>query len=250
MSLKRILVGGTTVALLAFSASGARAETKIQQLEDQIQQIQQNYQSQLQTLQQQVDQLKEQQRMTAEQAEVVRQQATATQAEVKKASGLGGTYHVGGVTLKVGGFIESATIFRTSNETSDVGSNLSAGIPFNHVGAAPNNYGLSEFRESARQSRLSLEATGKPDDVTTLTAYWENDWLGQGGTANSNESNSYNLRMRHLFLQYDRSDWNFNLLAGQTWSLTTLDSSGLDPFKVVTPLTIDAQYNVGFNWMR
>ena len=263
MSLKLTLIGGVAVgALLAFTAGSVHAQTSdrrtsVQVLENQIQQLQQNYQSQIQNLQIQVDRLKNQQRQKAEQAEMVREQAARTQAEVKKAStgGLKGTYHVGGVTLTVGGFIESATIYRSSNETADVGSILGSngagnGIPFGTGQTTGNNRGLGEFRESARQSRLSLLATGKPDDVTTLTAYWENDFLGQGDTANSNESNSYNLRMRHAFMEYDRSDWRFNLLAGQTWSLATLDGAALDPFKVVTPLSIDAQYNVGFNWMR
>lgn len=246
MVLKRILVGGAAVALLAFSANGASAQTKLQQLEDQIQQIQQNYQSQIQTLQQQVDQLKEQQRMTAEQAEVVRQQASQVQAEMKKSSGMGGTYHIGGVTLKVGGFIESATIFRSSNQTSDVATGLNTAVPF-----GPNtNSHLSEFRESARQSRLSLLATGQPDEVTNLTAYFETDFLGMASTANSNQSNSYNLRMRQAFAEYDRKDWGFSLAGGQMWSLATLETSGLYPRNEATPLTIDANYNVGFNWLR
>jgi hypothetical protein len=261
MSLKRNLIGGVVaIGLLACGPGGAHAQSKIDKLEDQIQAQQQ----QVQELKEQLQELKEQQRQQAEQAEVVRNQAAQAAAEVKKANsgGLAGTYHVGGVTLKVGGFIESATIYRSSNETADVGSvlgsNKNGGIPFNNVflgtagaaGPGVNNYGLSEIRESARQSRLSLLASGNPDSSSTLIAYWENDFLGQGGTANSNESNSYNLRMRHAFLEYDRSDWGVNLLAGQTWSLATLDGHALDPFKVVTPLSIDAQYNVGYTWMR
>jgi hypothetical protein len=261
MSLKRNLIGGgVAIGLLAFGPGGAHAQSKIDKLEDQIQAEQQ----QVQELKEQLLELKEQQRQQAEQAEVVRNQAAQVAAEVKKADsgGLGGTYHVGGVTLKVGGFIESATIYRSGNETADVGSvlgsNKNGGIPFNFAffgtagAAAPgvNNHNIAEVRESARQSRLSLMASGNPDPNTTLIAYWENDFLGQGGTANSNESNSYNLRMRHAFMEYDRKDWDLNLLAGQTWSLATLDGHGLDPLKVITPLSIDAQYNVGFNWMR
>ena len=40
------------------------------------------------------------------------------------------------------------------------------------------------------------------------------------------------------------------LLAGQTWSLLTLDAKGIIPRTEVTPLTIDAQYVPGFNWAR
>src|SRR6185312_16191989 len=109
MSFKRSLVSGVAVgALLALTAGAAMAQDSptVRKLENQIQQLQQNYQSQIQSLQSQVDQLKEQQRMNAEQAEVVRNQAAQAAAEVKRASagggGLNGTYHVGGVTLKIG----------------------------------------------------------------------------------------------------------------------------------------------------
>lgn len=248
MSLRRILAGSAAAAaLLAFTAGGANAQSKIQQLEDQIQQIQQTYQGQIQGLQSQVDQLKEQQRMQAEQAEVVRQQAAQVEQEYKKASsGMGGTYHIGGVTLKIGGFIESATIYRSSTQTSDVATGLNTAVPF-----GPNTKShLNEFRESARQSRLSLLAYGEPDAVTKLTAYFETDFLGMASTANSNQSNSYNLRLRQAFAEYDRKDWGFSLAGGQMWSLATLETSGLYPRNEAVPLTIDANYNVGFNWLR
>ncbi len=86
--------------------------------------------------------------------------------------------------------------------------------------------------------------------MTHLSAYFESDFLGAAPTANSNESNSYNLRLRQAFAEYDRSDWGFSLAGGQMWSLATLETSGLYPRNEAVPLTIDAQYNVGFNWMR
>jgi hypothetical protein len=254
MSLGRNLVGGVAVcALLAVTAGAAEAQDSptVRKLESQIKQLQQNYQTQIEGLQSQVDQLKEQQRMNAEQAEVVRNQAAQAAAAVKQASsggvgGLNGTYHVGGVTLKIGGFIEAAGIYRTGTETGDVATGLNTAVPFSHSTAAH----LSEFRESARQSRLSFLATGSPDKVTDLTAYWEMDFLGMSSTANSNQSNSYNLRQRQLFAEYDRKDLGFSLAGGQMWSLATLETSGLYPRNEATPLTIDANYNVGFNWLR
>ncbi|MGH6982417.1 MAG: hypothetical protein ACREFC_14545 [Stellaceae bacterium] len=254
MSLHRKLVGGVAAsALLALTAGAAHAQNQptVQQLERQIKQLQTNYQSQIQGLQQQVDQLKEQQRMTSEQAEVVRNQAAQAAQAVKQANsggggGLNGTYHIGGVTLKIGGFIEAAGIYRSSTETSDVATGLNTAVPF---GANANAH-LSEFRESARQSRLSFLATGSPDVNTNLTAFWEMDFLGMASTANSNQSNSYNLRQRQLFAEYDRKDLGFSIAGGQMWSLATLETSGLYPRNEAVPLTIDANYNVGFNWLR
>jgi outer membrane murein-binding lipoprotein Lpp len=249
MLVRHILAGSVaSVALFALTAGGANAQTgKVQQLENQIQNLQNSYQTQIQSLQSQIDQLKEQQQQQAAQAAAAQQQAAQAQAEYKKASsGLGGTYHIGGVTLKVGGFIESATIFRSSTQTSDVATGMNTAVPFGSSTQAH----LSEFRESARQSRLSLLAYGQPDDVTNLSAYWEMDFLGMGSTANSNQSNSYNLRLRQAFAEYDRKDFGFSLVGGQAWSLATLYTSGLYPRNEAVPLTIDANYNVGFNWLR
>jgi hypothetical protein len=70
-------------------------------------------------------------------------------------------------------------------------------------------------------------------------------------TSNSSESNSYTLRMRHFYgvLRNDNADWY--LLAGQDWSLATLSTTGnLAPRSEQVPLSIDAQYAVGFNWTR
>jgi TolA-binding protein len=256
MPTKRSLAGGVAIgALLLLSTVAGHAQTapSVQKLERQIQQLQDNYTSQIQDLQNQLNQMKAAQRAQAEQTQMANQRAQEAQVQAQAAAkasassgGLSGTYHVGGVTLKVGGFIEAASIYRSSNETADVGSNFSTGIPF----SANNNDHTSEFRESARQSRLSLLANGNPDAATGLTAYFESDFLGAAPTANSNESNSYNLRLRQAFTEYDRSDWGFSLIGGQTWSLATLYTSGLTPRKEAVPLTIDAQYNVGFNWMR
>ncbi len=67
--------------------------------------------------------------------------------------------HYKGITLTPGGFLESATIFRTHNENGDMTSTF-ANIPF---GGSANSH-LSEFRGSARQSRITLLGEGKTGD--------------------------------------------------------------------------------------
>ena len=74
--------------------------------------------------------------------------------------------------------------------------------------------------------------------------------MGAANTANSNESNSYNPRIRHLYTTVDWNDISLHLLGGQTWSLATLQGKGITPRNEVTPLTIDAQYVAGFTWAR
>ena len=152
----------------------------------------------------------------------------------------------GGVNVKLGGFIENAGIYRTRNEVSDVGSDYNQGIPFNNNPLAHEN----ETRFSARQSRLSLLVTGDVNPETHLAAYYEMDFLASGTTSNSRESNSYTPRSRQLYATLDKDDWGLHVLAGQTWSLMTTNTVGIIPRKEQIPLTIDAQYVEGFNWLR
>jgi hypothetical protein len=150
-----------------------------------------------------------------------------------------------GLTITPGGFFALEGLYRNHNLESDIDTPF-ASIPF-----ANNKVGhTSEGRLSERQSRLSLLVEGKVDPVTSLAGYGEFDFLGAAQTANSNESNSFNPRVRHLYATIDRSDWGLHVLAGQTWSLATLSSEGMVPRKEQIPLTIDAQYVAGFTWTR
>ncbi len=155
-----------------------------------------------------------------------------------------GTFRLGGVTVQIGGFIEAASIARSRNEVADISSNFNTGIPLPNV--QPFHEG--EFRESARQSRLSLLATANVNSATSVGAYYETDFQGGSPTANSNESNSYNLRLRQAYAQLDQKDLGLHVEAGQAWSLLTLDKHGIIPRQEDIPLTIDAQYVPGFNW--
>ena len=148
-----------------------------------------------------------------------------------------------GVTITPVAFFAMEALWRQRNETADVGSSFNA-IPFNNS----TNGQLSEFRASARQSRLGLAAQGKLDDVT-MSGYWESDFLSAGVTSNSNESNSYTFRVRQFFGQALFSD-GLGISAGQMWSLITPSKSGVLPRSEYNPGTIDAQYAVGYDWAR
>jgi hypothetical protein len=157
-----------------------------------------------------------------------------------------------GVHVKLGGFIESASIYRNENETADDASLFitkgfgTGGVPFANTAQAQ----TPEFRESARQSRVSLLITGNPDNNNALAAYFEGDFLGDAQTGNSNQSNSYTPRLRQAYATWDNCCWGLHFLAGQSWSLATQFKDGLTPRDENVPLTIDAQYVPGFNWLR
>jgi len=157
-------------------------------------------------------------------------------------------FYYKGVTITPGGFIELAGIYRQHFQGNDIATSFAA-IPF------PNNRPshVEEFRFSAHQSRVSLLTEGVVNDRIKLAAYAELDFQGGAQTANSNESNSFNPRLRHLYATADwivGDDAGLHLLAGQNWSLVTMNQNGITPRGELTPPQIDGQYVPGFAWTR
>ncbi|HXS29019.1 MAG TPA: hypothetical protein VN730_15255 [Steroidobacteraceae bacterium] len=151
----------------------------------------------------------------------------------------------GPLTITFGGYAELAVISRNRTEFADVGSVPFSQLPYQNV----ENYNISEFRASARQSRFAMLVQGPHVFGLTPEYYMEMDFLGTAPTANSRESNSYNPRMRVFYADFT-TDSDFYLLAGQSWSLATLYKKGLHARDEDVPATIDAQYTAGFNWTR
>jgi hypothetical protein len=150
-----------------------------------------------------------------------------------------------GITLTIGGFAAAESVYRTKNNVSDIGSNYSK-IPYDNNVLAHSD----ELRGTARQSRISFLAQGDVNPDLQAAFYGEFDFLGGATTANSNESNSFNLRVRHLYGTLDWKEEGWHLLAGQTWSLVTMNSQGITPRNEDIPPTIEAQYVPGFAWAR
>jgi hypothetical protein len=150
-----------------------------------------------------------------------------------------------GLTVTLGGFAAFESVYRSRNETADIASSFSA-IPFNN-----NSVGqTSELRFSARQSRFSVLAQGDVDPQTHLGFWGEFDFLGAAQTANSNESNSYTPRVRNMYGTIDWDNPGLHLLAGQNWSLVTMNTQGITPRNEAPPPVVDAQYVPGFSWTR
>ncbi len=150
-----------------------------------------------------------------------------------------------GITITPGGFIEAAGVIRNRNENASVNSASADGnIPFP---GSPNGQ-LSEFRFDARQSRLSLKGEGKIGS-TKVTGYYEMDFLGAAPTANENQSNSFNVRQRQLWGQAAFSN-GLTFTGGQQWSLFTLTRKAMENGTEMLPMTINAQYVIGYDWAR
>jgi hypothetical protein len=151
--------------------------------------------------------------------------------------------HYKGITITPGGFLAAETVWRERGLTNDVNTDFKA-IPFNAASISK----ISEFNASGRQSRISLLAEGKLN-TTKLTGYYETDWLSAGVTSNNGQSNSYTNRQRQIWGQAAlESGWTFT--GGQMWSLVTETKKGVQNRTEAPPLTIDAQYTVGFSWAR
>jgi outer membrane murein-binding lipoprotein Lpp len=151
--------------------------------------------------------------------------------------------HFKGIELKPGGFLAAETVDRQRGVSGDVNTPFSS-IPFAGTTAGV----LSEFNASGRQSRISLLAEGKLSK-SAVRGYYEADFLSAGTTSNDNQSNSYTLRQRQVWAQAAlNSGWT--ITGGQMWSLATEYRHALENNSEATPLTIDAQYNLGFTWAR
>ncbi len=245
----------TTISMLVASALTAASAPAFAADDAQIEQMQ----NEIKMLEQKLEAMKNDVAKTKADVQKTEEAQQETQAKVEKVassvpnpstqirgipSGKGINY--GKVNVQFGGFAASETAYRSKSLQSDIGSPFKA-VPFGAVNPA---YNQTEFRGTERQSRVSMLATGAVDPDTIVSAYYELDFLSSGTTANPNESNSFSPRTRHAYANIDWLNSGFHLLAGQTWSLATLNTHGITPRNEYIPLTVDAQYNIGFTWQR
>ena len=148
-----------------------------------------------------------------------------------------------GVTITPVAFFAAESAYRSHSLNSDVNTPFNA-TPF--PGAAQAH--VSELNFSGRQSRLGGLFEGNAGPFK-LAGYFEADFLSAGATSNNNESNSYTLRQRQFFGQAATKS-GFTVTGGQMWSLVTETKKSTDNRTENLPMTIDAQYHVGFSWAR
>jgi hypothetical protein len=151
--------------------------------------------------------------------------------------------NIKGISLTPGGFMAAETVWRQKALASDVNTPFNS-VPFN----GSSNASMGEFQASGRQSRISMLIEGKLSSVK-IGGYYEGDFLSAGTTSNNNQSNSYTFRQRQFWGQSAFNN-GFTVTGGQMWSLITETTHGMDNRTEATPLTIDAQYQVGFSWAR
>jgi len=148
-----------------------------------------------------------------------------------------------GISIVPGGFFAGEALFRSHAENADIGTSWSA-IPWD---AQPMSH-QTEFRASARQTRLSLRASGAAGRATA-TGYFETDFLGSGFGASEVQTNGYSNRIRQMWgrVQFP-SGWTF--AGGQMWSLVTMNRAGIDNLTEYGPPMIDASLLPGYDGAR
>jgi len=154
-----------------------------------------------------------------------------------------------GINITPGGYAAAEFVRRSRALGADLPT------PFNNLtmpGASQSQ--LSEFFGSGRQSKITTFVDGRLGHAD-LSSYVSADFLSAGVTSTSTQTNSYTLRLRQAWAQAKfENGWSF--LGGQTWSLVTEVAKGIaiddDMGKTndVRPKTIDASYNVGFDFAR
>lgn len=237
-------------------------DSRISAIERQIQRLQQDHDRQIRELQEELQRVRQemaaqsgqlkqsQDQVKASQEEARQARAAAAQAQTQIPSKPAITttekgIQIGGVNLMFGGFVEGAAVYRTRNQVEDLPMDF-AGIPFKNSVLAHEH----EFRGSARQSRISLLATGDIDATRHLSAYFESDFLSAAVTSNSRESNSYTPRLRQAYATVDLEETGFHFLGGQAWTMLTTNTIGIVPRSEALPPTIDPQFVPGFDWLR
>lgn len=201
--------------------------------------------AQIQALQEQIKQLQSEiDGLVANQVKASKKLSSITPAKgsVVVSSPGKGQLKIGGVTVSLGGYVEADAIYRSKAQQSDLNTSLK-GVPFgNAIGSRQ-----SEFRETARATRLSIGLKGKADAHTTISAYVEGDFLGTSGTtANTNATNSFSPRLRQAWAGYERSDLGLHIYGGQSFSLVTQETVGMSPGKEAAMGWIDSATTVGY----
>lgn len=152
-------------------------------------------------------------------------------------------FHYKGIKITPVAFFAAESVYRQRALNADVNT------PFNatpYGGDAQAN--TSEFNFSGRQSRLGGLFEGDTGPFK-LSGYFEADFLSAGVTSNDNQSNSYTLRQRQIWGQA-ATKGGFAITGGQMWSLVTETKKSTNNRTENLPMTIDAQYHVGFSWAR
>jgi hypothetical protein len=142
------------------------------------------------------------------------------------------------------GFLDFTGVYRNEDTGSAIGSSFGS-VPFSNGSTGQ----LSETKFSAQNSRLGLRVDSQVGDTKVL-GYVETDFLGNAAANLYVTSNADTLRMRNYFVDLKNGQWE--LLAGQDWSLITPNRVGISPIPsdIFYSNDMDTNYQAGLTWAR
>ncbi len=150
----------------------------------------------------------------------------------------------GALTITPGGYVSVTGIFRSKDLNSDTTSTFV--LPTNNIDFAH----TQETKLSVRTSRFALLVEAPISKDLLVAGYTELDLFTSGTTSNNIQTTSYIPRLRVMYATLDSSDYGFHVLAGQNWSLVTLNSKGITPRNEVEPPVIDGDVLAGYSYAR
>jgi hypothetical protein len=153
-------------------------------------------------------------------------------------------FKIGSASITPLGFMDFIAFWRNKAVGSGIGTNFGS-IPYGNVFSNR----IGETRFSMQNSRIGFRVDATVNDSHVI-GYMESDFLGvlPGNVAVS--TNSYTLRSRLYWVNLRKDE--FELLAGQSWSLITPGRTGISPLPADIFFTqdIDVNYQAGLFWGR
>jgi hypothetical protein len=155
---------------------------------------------------------------------------------------------IGGATITPVGFLDLTNTFRSTNSGASLATNY-GNYPYNNT--LPQGR-LTEDRFSAANSRIGFRVDGLYKGFHVL-GYYEGDFVGGvGSLANNTQvtSNSLLYRLRLYWVDVRKDQWE--VLAGQSWSMMTPNRNGISalPGDLFYGQEFDVNYLNGLTWGR
>ena len=153
--------------------------------------------------------------------------------------------HVGEATITPVGFMDLTNTFRSTNAGSSLQTNFGS-IPYNNTLAGR----LTEDKFSAANSRIGFRVDANFKG-THILGYYEGDFVG-GVTGNNTQVSSNSLLYRIRLYWVDARKGQFEVLAGQSWSMMTPNRRGISalPADLFYSQVVDVNYMNGLTWGR
>jgi uncharacterized coiled-coil protein SlyX len=152
---------------------------------------------------------------------------------------------IGDTSIMPVGFMDATAFWRDKDAGSSLGSSFGS-VPYNNTTASK----LSEFRFTPQNSRIGFRVDGNVKGAHFI-GYNEFDFLGTSGGNNLGVTNgAFVPRLRLFWVDVRKGQWE--VLAGQSWSLLTPNRKGLSalPGDLFFSQSVDVNYMAGLTWTR